>query len=127
MERVMIVGCACVIISSLSPEEIDRIKAYEPKALTLTRDGEDCFSIDIGPGQGSITESKAVYSRIRTEDGKATITIQLDPDTEDRTKAVSYKFGASLLKLDELEKQLLIRNECVKGMENTVLSMISRE
>ena len=127
MEKVMIMGCACVIISSLTPEEIERIKAYEPKSLTLTRDRDEPFTIDIDAGPGCITKENAVYSRVKSTNGKATITILLDPKTEDRTKAVSNEIGASLLKLDELEKQLLTRNECVKGMENTVLSMISRE
>ena len=98
MEKVMIIGCACIIISSLTPEDIDRVRLYEPKALTLTRDGEPCFSIDIGPGPGSITGSNAVYSRATAAGGKATITILLDPEMEDMTIAVSDKIGPSLLK-----------------------------
>ena len=45
--RAVVMGCACVIFSSLTPDEIKRFKALHPEALKMEKEeGGTSFSID---------------------------------------------------------------------------------
>ena len=126
MEKALVMGCACVVVSSLTPQEIDRFNRYDPDALVLRQEGEPVFSIRMDDGPGSLLEDAANYSRTVSADGKATITILLDPDAEDKAALVRKNVGASLLKLDELEKQIAGRIEHLQEMETAAGSLISQ-
>ena len=124
--RATIMGCACVITSGLTVEQIEDFRKYLPEALKLTDEmsGEGVFSIDLDDGPGCITEEKAVFIRTRTPDGKATITVVLDPEIEDKRETVRDKIGASLVALNRLEEQLLGKldelGETVRRMDNMI-------
>lgn len=113
LNRVTILGCACVIISALTVEEIDSFRKYLPEALNLTDEtGEKVvYSLEIDNGPGCMMPEKAVFSRVKAQDGLATITILLDPEAEDKGTLVRNQLGASLLLLNALEEQLLSRTE----------------
>ena len=127
MEKAIVMGCACVVISGLTPEEIDRFRRYDPEALTLKRDGETVYTVEIDrEGPGSLEEDKAVYSAVKSANGKATITILLDPGAEDKAKLVQDRLGAPLLKLKELEEQILGRKDQLRETEKSVDELITR-
>ena len=106
--RALIMGCACVIRSRLTPEQIEKFCIYHPEALELKdEDGEVLFSIDVGDGGGCLTQEGALFSRVTTADGKATITILTDPECENRREAVLGTVGPGLALLDVLEDRLL--------------------
>ena len=126
MEKAVVMGCACVVVSSLTPDEIDRFNRYDPDALVLKKDGEPVFSIRMDDGPGTLLEDAANYSRTTSADGKATITILLDPDAEDKAALVQKDVGASLLKLDELEKQIVGMTEHLQEMEEAAGALISQ-
>lgn len=106
--RVFIMGCACVITSDLTPEQIGMYKKYHPEALVLTDEdsGEEIFQLDMDDGPGMLVKEKAVLSHVTTADGRATITIVLDPAIEDRTETFLEKCGTGLSRLFELEQHL---------------------
>ena len=89
--RIIVLGAACIVISSLSPDDVRRFRDYHPETLQLRSDesGEVIFSLDMDEeGPGSLNDDHAVYSRIPFAGGKATMTILLDPSVEDRLKLV---------------------------------------
>ncbi len=47
--RVLVAGCACIIFSRLTPEEIRQFKTYHPEALVMEDDitGEPVFAVDL--------------------------------------------------------------------------------
>ncbi len=101
--------CAYVITSSLTVEQLENFRRYRPEALELTDEmtGNVVFSEDIGEGPGSIRDGKATFSRTKTAEGKATITLLLDPEVEDKAGLIREKVGSSLMALEKLEARLL--------------------
>ncbi len=108
--RVLIAGSACVVFSRLTPEDINLFKSLRPESLMMSEKDSDeiAFSLDIRDEEpGSLTEDQALFSTIPSADGKATITILLDPSCKDRQGLVEKKLGPSLRLLSDLEDKLL--------------------
>ena len=105
--RALVLGCACIILSSLSLEDLMRYCVYHPDALRMKDDkGEEIFSIDLDDSPGSISSEGAVFSNVSTGDGKATITCLISPKMKDRREMILDKYGTALRRLDELEARL---------------------
>ncbi len=105
--RAVVMGCACVIFSALTPEDIRRFKTLHPEALKMTdADSGTSFSIDIGEGPGRIRPEGATFSRITSSEGKATITVLMDPEMHDPISLVKSQIGSSLMSLFALEARL---------------------
>ena len=108
--KAVVMGCACVVFSSLTPDEIRRFKRLHPESLSLMEGesgDEPTFRIDVADGPGSITLEGALFSNVTTADGKATITVLLDPEIDDPMNVVKEKIGGPLMRLIELEKHLM--------------------
>ena len=127
MTKAIVAGCACVIISELSPEEIERFKTYQPEALQLCDENnpENIFTLDIDEGPGCLEETKAVYSRTKSAEGKATITLLLEPDEEKKLELVQKLVGRMLVKLQALEEKLLEHVEEIAKTEKKINSLIT--
>ncbi len=127
MAKAILAGCALVIFSELTPEEIERFKMFQPEALKMIDENnpEDIFTLDIDDGPGYLEETKAAYSRTKSADGKATITILLNPDVKNKLELAQKNVGRALLKLQKLEKKLLEVIDSVNEIEGKVNSLIS--
>ncbi len=126
MSKVIIAGCACIYFSNLTPEDMDQYKTYAPEALTMyDEDDEAVFSLDIDDGPGSITLEKAVLSRSKSADGKATVTMLIDPECEDKLRLIQEKIGPAILQLEDLEEQLLENVGKLKERQDKANAMIS--
>ena len=49
MEKAVVMGCVCVVVSSLTPEEMKRFACYYPEAMTL-KGMNFSLRLDDGPG-----------------------------------------------------------------------------
>ena len=109
--RALLMGCACVVKSRLTPGEIEKFCIYNPEALVMKNDqGEEIFRIDLDDETpGCITREAAVFSKVTTEEGKATITVLIDPECEDKKKAIMESVGPGLRLLEVLEQQLVAK------------------
>ena len=107
--RALLMGCACVVRSMLTPKQIEKFCIYMPEALVKRNEaGEEVFRIDLdGELPGSVTPDAAVFSKVTTVDGKATVTILIDPECEDKKRVVMEKIGQGLRHLEEMEPRLL--------------------
>lgn len=125
--KAVVMGCACVIFSSLTPDEIKRFKAFHPEALQM-KDEDDgtVFSIDIENGAGSLLPEGATFSNVTSADGKATITVLLDPDIEDPMDAVKDRLGKPLMNLIEMEEHLLKMLPDLKEEEQKIEAQFMR-
>ena len=124
--RVLVAGCACVVTSLLTYDEIERYKRLHPEALSLVdEDGNPVFTIDVSDGSGLLVKDRAEFSRMKSADGKATITILLDPEIEDREDAVRKSICPCLNSLNELEKQLLEKLDKLNEEETEALGMVA--
>ena len=126
--RIIVLGSACIVVSSLSPDDIRRFKDFHPEVLQLRDDesGEVIFSLDMDEeGPGSLNDDSAVYSSIPSAGGKATMTILLDPSAEDRLKLVEKNIGGPFLRLIELEEHLMEKLPSLDEEKQQMLSSIS--
>ena len=126
MEKAVVMGCVCVVVSSLTPEQLESAKRYAPEVLKLTDEtGDVVYSLDIDKNQpGNVMKETALYSDCKSADGKATITIILDPEVEDKAQLVHDSLGADLLKLDRLERQILEKMEGIEEKEKQARDLI---
>ena len=126
--QAIVVGSACVIKSALTPAEINNIKWLHPEMLTMEdENGEPVFAIDIDESTpGSINDNGAVFGSAESTDGKATITVVIDPEVDDGAALVEKKFGHALLLLDELEKGIAEEMPSLQEEERRIKSMVTR-
>ncbi len=127
LNRATILGCACVVVSKLTPDQIEDFRKYMPEKLQLTDEasGEVIFAIDIDEGPGSLLPDKATYSRTKTSDGLATITIILDPECENKLDLIRERIGQALFFLDKLENRVQESCEMLKNKIHSMDEMIA--
>jgi len=125
--KAVVVGCACVVFSDLTPEQIESFKSYQPHALTMSDENslEEIFSLDIDDGPGHLEDDGAVYSRTKSAEGKATMTILVDPEHEDKLTVVQNELGRALLKLQKMEQMLLGKLDSLAETEEKAKSLIT--
>ena len=123
MEKVTVMGCACVVVSGMEPEQIERFMRFDPQALVLEDEYGAGFRLSVDDGPGRLTDGEAVFSRVKTAEGKATITILLDPEIKDKQEKVMSDLGSALLKLDALEKQLISRENRLRELEDRMKAL----
>ena len=125
--KAVVVGCACVVFSDLTPEQIESFKSYQPHALTMSDENslEEIFSLDIDDGPGHLEDDGAVYSRTKSAEGKATMTILVDPEHEDKLTVVQNELGSALLKLQKMEQMLLGKLDSLAETEEKAKSLIT--
>ena len=121
-----IAGSACIIKSTLTPDEIKRVKQFHPEALVMDdEDGDPVFAIDINENiPGSINQNGACFGNAVSVDGKATITIVLDPAAENPADLVYNKLGRALAYLKEMEDHLAEVLPELDSEEREIRSMI---
>ena len=112
MAKAIVIGCACVVVSELTPDEIEGFKQFRPEDLRMEQNGED-FRLSIDHGPGHLESEEAVFSYAKSADGKATITLLVDPDEENKMKLIQEQIGPAMLKLERMEKVLLEKREFV--------------
>lgn len=109
--KARIIGCACIIFSVFTPDELRDFQRYLPEAL-VKRDekGEPVFAISLDESSaGSLNQYGAVFSRKAVKSGEATITILIDPDCDDPEEAVRASIGSAILSLVDMEEYLMTR------------------
>ena len=109
--KTLIVGCACVVISAFTPEELKDFERYLPEALTMRDEkGEPVFAISLDEkSPGSLTKYGAVFSKRTNSEGHATITIVIDPECDDPEDAVRSALGSAIVSLVNMEEALMDR------------------
>lgn len=111
MAKFTIAGNALVITSALKLTELETVKKYRPKALTLMggeNNKEELFCIDVGPsGNGGINAFGACYcGATHDTEEKACITITLDGVQGNVKEYVADKYGKAVTYLTQLEATL---------------------
>lgn len=124
--QAIVVGSSCVVKSTLTPAEIKRIKKFHPEALVMDdENGEPVFAIDINEATpGSINENGACFGNATSTDGKATITVVLDPAAENTIDLVYERLGRALMYLKEMENHLAEVLPDLDTKEREIRSMI---
>ena len=104
-----VMGCACVITSGFTAEEIANFRNYLPDALCLKDEKDhDIFRIglDDDGNPGSIHQDHILFCKEKVPEGKATVTLIVDPSIEDKVGLIRERMGLALIRLESLEKQM---------------------
>ena len=126
--KVQIMGCACIIISEFSLDELTEMQKYMPEAMTgRDEKGEPVFAISIDEeGSGLLNSYGAEFSRMKTSQGKATITALIDSDCGDAETWVKEKLGSAILSLIDLEEDLKKKLADLHERKNRLNNYISK-
>lgn len=126
--QAIVVGSSCVVKSTLTPDEIKRIKKIHPEALMMYDESEEpVFAIDINEEMpGSINNNGACFGSATSSDGKATITVVLDPAAENTVDLVYDRLGRALIYLKDMEDKLREIIPELDNEEREIRSMIVR-
>lgn len=129
MAKIVIAGEAVVITSAMKLEDLETIKKYRPKALTLMggEDGkEPVFAIDVTSGNGNITKFGAAFNSASHDDAKlATITMTACGATGDIKEWVADQLGCAIINLNKLEATLPDVLKSIAAEKTAVLSNIT--
>ncbi len=108
MAKVIIAGNACVLFSDLKLDDIKELRQNHPEALSLKDGmGQTILTVDLDQDSaGQATGNQVVFGPTASREGKATITLLIDPEEEDFVGMVRDKIGNSLMKLTELENKI---------------------
>ena len=102
--EIHVLGCAAVVVSAVNLEDWKLIEEHSPESLELKNDsGNTIFRVMTNQGPGYLAKNYAVFGTPTTADGKATITILLDPDSDDKTGIIQDALADPLLKLIKME------------------------
>ena len=126
--KALVIGCACIIFSEFTPDELRDFQRYLPEAL-VRRDakGEPVFAISLDEkSPGSLNEYGAVFSTKTNKAGNAVITIIIDPECDDPEEAVRKTLGPAILSLIEQEKYLITQHGKLEEKKDLLNEYISR-
>ena len=105
--HVDISGASAVLVSDVTLEDWHRVEKYAPEMLKIvSEDGDPLFKVMTTCGSGSVNENGVSFGSYTNDGGKATVTVLLDEEIEDKTQAVKEIMGSALLDLNEIENEL---------------------
>lgn len=123
---IQVLGCAAVVVSAVTLEDWKLIEKHAPDALTIADEqGNTVFRVTTDNGPGCLVKDHAEFGASVTQDGRATITILLDPDNEDKMGMVRDVLAGPLMDLIEIEKLVPGLKEEVQGKLEEAESRIS--
>jgi hypothetical protein len=104
---VEISGASAVLVSDVTLEDWEKVEKYAPDAMKIVdEEGNTVFKVMTCVGTGSANSYGVCFGSHTNEGGKATVTILLDDEVEDRVQAVKDVIGQALLDLNEIEKEI---------------------
>ena len=132
--KIKIVQDAVIFISALTVEQFEKAKRFTPEALTLYHTGDDkkktpVCSIDYR-NAGGVNENGIIFDST-TDNGNLCFTglkaEGVDPHitTEEKIKCISETFSSLILKVNELEEQVLSSLTAKETEIETAMNSIS--
>ena len=99
-------GAAAILVSDIDLKDWKRVEKYSPDSLKLyDEEGYADFIVKTSDSQtGSVGEHGVTFSSYSNKNGKATVTILLNTENEDKVAAVKELFGNILLDLNQIEE-----------------------
>lgn len=132
--KIKIVQDAVIFISALTVEQFEKAKRFTPEALTLCHIGDDkkktpVCSIDYRK-LGGVNENGIIFDST-TDNGNLCFTgLKVEGDdphisTEEKIKCISETFSSLILKVNELEEQVLSSLNAKEAEIETAMNSIS--
>ena len=107
--QIKIMGNVAFVESGLDLADVKKLAKYRKEALSLFKgDGaekQETFKVGTGAGDGSIGQYGVSFGTGTTTEGKALVALRIPDDVADKKKWVKDVVGASILKLNEVERQ----------------------
>jgi hypothetical protein len=106
--HVDISGASAVLVSEVALADWQRVEKFNPEELViLNEEKEPIFKVVTAcEGPGSVNEYGVCFGAYTNEGGKATVTVLLDEEIDDKREAVREIMGTALLTLNEIEQKI---------------------
>lgn len=101
-------GASAVLVSGVKLEDWKKVEKYAPEMLKIVDEDTDdvIFKVTTCGGTGSANKYGVCFGAHTNEGGKATVTLLLDEDIEDKIQAVKDTVGSALIDLNEIENEI---------------------
>ena len=101
-------GASAVLVSGVKLEDWKKVEKYAPEMLKIVDEDTDdvIFKVTTCGGTGSANKYGVCFGAHTNEGGKATVTLLLDEDVEDKIQAVKDTVGSALIDLNEIENEI---------------------
>ena len=109
MAKTVIAGNAIVVTSTRKLKELEMVKKYRPRALTLWggKDGDEPIFTISTEGTAGINEYGATFrDEARDGSGLACVTMELKYEGEGLKEYIADKIGGALMNIAKLEESL---------------------
>lgn len=104
---VEISGASAVLVSDVALEDWKKVQKYAPEMMKIyDEDDEVVFKVAVCGGPGSANKYGICFGGHTNEGGKATVTILLDDNVDDKVAAVKEVIGTALLDLNRIEEAI---------------------
>ena len=106
--HVDISGASAVLVSDVALSDWERVEKFNPEEMViLDEEKEPIFKVKVASeGPGSVNEYGVTFGAYTNEGGKATVTVLLDEEIDDKREAVREIMGTALLTLNEIEQKI---------------------
>ena len=105
--HIEISGASAVLVSDVTLEDWKRVEKYAPEMMKIVdEEGETLIKVKTCCGGGSINEYGVCFGSYTNEGGKATVTVLLDEEVEDKLQAVKDTMGSALIDLNNIEDEI---------------------
>jgi len=123
--HVDVTGASAVVVSDIDLEDWKRVEKYAPEALKIFDEEtkETLFKVMTGPMAGSINKNGVVFGA-HTNGTKATVTILIKDNVENKIEALKDTIGSALLDLNEIEKEIPVVIADIKEKEAEIEKLI---
>lgn len=123
MAKILIAGNQAVVKSALKVDDIELLKKRNPDALELKDDKKNVtFMVDLG-SKSSISKCGVVFNGSEPGTGAAVLSMEIPASvtTEEGVKKwVIDEIGLTIVKLNEVEEQLVEGLAKVEGENNSI-------
>ena len=106
--HVDISGASAVLVSDVKLEDWKRVEKFAPEMLKIVEEETDevVFKVKTSSGGGSVNEYGVCFGAYTNDGGKATVTVLLDDEIDDKVAAVKEIMGSALLDLNTIENEI---------------------
>jgi len=126
MAKLKLIGTAAVITSNIKAEVLSQLSKFKPKALQLV-DSDKNIVFAVGGGPIATASKKGITFNSTNTEGFATATFDVGNGIVDKEAYAKDNFGYAMLKLNELEVQIVGAASELEADFNAMSNSISVE
>jgi len=127
MANITIAGNSFVVTSTITMDDMEKVKKYRPGALTLKDEEtkETYFKVGVGTGTASLNDHGISFSGVSNDDKKlANATLPIPSDVEDAKAYVLDRAAVAIANLNKVEEAIVVALKDIKAEHEKIAQNI---